>query len=72
VNGKAAGAGDACWIGVEGVCFRTDFAGRGKMKTRLSFAGCGGDGVYSAGSAFAQQAAPAASAPPDCRRWQIR
>src|SRR3981189_3280347 len=50
---------------MEGVCFRTDFAGRGKMKTRVSLLVAVMTVFMAAGSAFAQQAAPAASAPPD-------
>ncbi|TMI46474.1 DinB family protein [Candidatus Bathyarchaeota archaeon] len=40
----------ACWVGVAGVCFTADFVGR-EMAMK--------------GGAFAQQAAPAASTPPD-------
>src|SRR3981189_78568 len=50
---------------MEGVCFRTDFAGRGEMKTRVSLLVAVMTVCMAAGSAFAQQAAPAARAPPD-------
>ena len=56
----------ACWVGVAGVCFTADFVGREmamKIRARLLVAGM--TVFTAAGGAFAQQAAPAASTPPD-------